>query len=82
MDPSGPTASQAARFGASHSPHCGAAKTSNAEIAAPGCGLWLTPNLVACQAVGPLGSLGALAAAVGLGYAAYTIRRHAISFVR
>ncbi|MGH2386394.1 MAG: hypothetical protein ACRDGB_15285, partial [Candidatus Limnocylindria bacterium] len=60
----------------------GAAISAFLIVAAPGCGLWLTPNLVACQAVGPLGSVGALAAAIGLGYAALAIRRHASSFVR
>ena len=33
--PSGPTASHAVRFGASHSPHCGAATIRNAEMPAP-----------------------------------------------
>lgn len=51
-------------------------------VAAPDCGLWLTPNLVTCQAIGPLGSAGALVAAIGLGYAALAIRRHAPWFVR
>ncbi|MGQ0608063.1 MAG: hypothetical protein ACT4OQ_06355 [Chloroflexota bacterium] len=60
----------------------GAAIAAFLIVAAPGCGLWLTPNLVACQAVGPLGSVGALAAAGGLGYAALAIRRHASAFVR
>jgi len=60
----------------------GAAIAAFLVIAAPGCGLWLTPNLVACDAIGPLGSAGALAAAIGLGYAAIVIRRYAPWFVR
>ena len=60
----------------------GAAIAAFLIVAAPDCGLWLTPNLVACQAIGPLGSVSALAAAVGLGYAAFAIRRYASSFVR
>lgn len=51
-------------------------------VAAPQCGLWLAPNLAACEAVGPLGSAAALAAAIGLAYAALAIRRHASAFVR
>ena len=51
-------------------------------VAAPQCGLWLAPNLTACEAVGPLGSVAALAAAIGLAYAALAIRRHASAFVR
>ena len=51
-------------------------------VAAPQCGLWLAPNLAACEAVGPLGSVVALAAAIGLAYAALAIRRHASRFVR
>ncbi|MEO7295468.1 MAG: hypothetical protein ABIZ57_04945, partial [Candidatus Limnocylindria bacterium] len=60
----------------------GAAIAAFLIVAAPGCGLWLTPNLDACQAIGPLGSVGALGAAIGLAYAALAIRRHAPSFVR
>ena len=60
----------------------GAAIAAFLIVAAPGCGLWLTPNLVACQAIGPLGSVGALAAAIGLAYAALAIRRYGPSFVR
>jgi hypothetical protein len=59
----------------------GAAIAAFLIVAAPECGLWLTPNLVACQAIGPLGSASAFAAAIGLGYAAVAIRRHASSFV-
>ncbi len=51
-------------------------------VAAPQCGLWLAPNLAACEAVGPLGSAAALTAAIGLAYAALAIRRHASAFVR
>ncbi len=51
-------------------------------VAAPQCGLWLAPNLTACEAVGPLGSMAALAAAIGLAYVALAIRRHASAFVR
>lgn len=60
----------------------GAAIAAFLVVAAPDCGLWLTPNLVACQAIGPIGSISALAAAIGLGYAALAIRRYASSFVR
>jgi hypothetical protein len=51
-------------------------------VAAPQCGLWLAPNLAACRAIGPVGSAAALGAAIGLGYAAVAIRRHASVFVR
>lgn len=51
-------------------------------VAAPQCGLWLAPNLAACRAAGPLGAALALAAAVGLGYAALAIRRHPAAFDR
>ncbi len=60
----------------------GAAVSAFLVVAAPQCGLWLAPNLVACQAAGPLGAAAALAASVGLAYAALTIRRHARAFDR
>ena len=59
----------------------GAAISAFLIAAAPQCGLWLAPNLAACEAVGPLGSAAALAAAIGLAYAALAIRRHASAFV-
>ena len=59
----------------------GAAISAFLIFAAPQCGLWLAPNLAACEAVGPLGSVAALAAAIGLTYAALAIRRHASVFV-
>ncbi|HYI67664.1 MAG TPA: hypothetical protein VEW95_12145 [Candidatus Limnocylindrales bacterium] len=59
----------------------GAAISAFLIFAAPQCGLWLAPNLAACEAVGPLGSIAALAAAIGLAYAAVAIRRHASVFV-
>ena len=59
----------------------GAAIAAFLIVAAPQCGLWLAPNLAACEAVGPLGSVAALAAAVGLAYSALAIRRHASAFV-
>ena len=59
----------------------GAAISAFLIFAAPQCGLWLAPNLAACEAVGPLGSIAALAAAIGLTYAAVAIRRHASVFV-
>ncbi len=60
----------------------GAAVSAFLIVAAPQCGLWLAPNLAACEAVGPLGSGAALVAAIGLAYAALAIRRHASVFVR
>jgi hypothetical protein len=60
----------------------GAAVSAFLIVAAPQCGLWLSPNLAACQAVGPVGSAAALAAAIGLAYAALAIRRHGAAFVR
>jgi hypothetical protein len=60
----------------------GAAISAFLIVAAPQCGLWLAPNLAACEAVGPLGSAAALVAAIGLAYAALAIRRHASAFVR
>lgn len=60
----------------------GAAVSAFLVVAAPQCGLWLSPNLTACQAAGPVGVAAALAAAIGLGYAALAIRRHASAFVR
>ncbi|HEX7197227.1 MAG TPA: hypothetical protein VF364_10410 [Candidatus Limnocylindria bacterium] len=60
----------------------GAAIAAFLVVAAPQCGLWLAPNLAACRAIGPLGSAAALGAAIGLGYAAFAIRRHASAFVR
>jgi hypothetical protein len=60
----------------------GAAVSAFLIVAAPQCGLWLAPNLAACEAVGPLGSGAALVAAIGLAYAALAIRRHAFAFVR
>ncbi len=60
----------------------GAAISAFLIVAAPQCGLWLAPNLAACEAVGPLGSAAALTAAIGLAYAALAIRRHASAFVR
>ena len=60
----------------------GAAAAAFLIVAAPQCGLWLSPNLAACEAAGPLGSAAALAAAIGLGYSALAIRRHASDFVR
>ena len=60
----------------------GAAAAAFLMVAAPQCGLWLSPNLAACEAAGPLGSAAALAAAIGLGYSALAIRRHASDFVR
>lgn len=59
----------------------GAAISAFLIVAAPQCGLWLAPNLAACEAVGPLGSAAALAAAIGLAYVALAIRRHASVFV-
>ena len=59
----------------------GAAISAFLILAAPQCGLWLAPNLAACEAVGPLGSIAALAAAIGLAYAALAIRRHASVFI-
>jgi hypothetical protein len=59
----------------------GAAISAFLIVAAPQCGLWLAPNLAACEAIGPLGSAAALAAAIGLAYAAVAIRRHASVFV-
>ena len=59
----------------------GAAISAFLIFAAPQCGLWLAPNLAACEAAGPLGSIAALAAAIGLAYAALAIRRHASVFV-
>ena len=60
----------------------GAAVSAFLVVAAPQCGLWLAPNLAACQAAGPLGAAAALAAAIGLAYAALSIRRHARLFDR
>ena len=60
----------------------GAAIAAFLIVAAPQCGLWLSPNLAACQAIGPIGSAAALGAAIGLGYAALAIRRHASAFIR
>jgi len=60
----------------------GAAVAAFLIVAAPQCGLWLAPNLAACEAIGPLGSAAALAAAIGLAYAALAIRRHATAFIR
>ncbi len=60
----------------------GAAIAAFLVVAAPQCGLWLAPNLAACRAIGPLGSAAALGAAIGLGYAALAIRRHASVFIR
>ncbi|MEJ7802970.1 MAG: hypothetical protein WKH68_06315 [Candidatus Limnocylindria bacterium] len=60
----------------------GAAISAFLIVAAPQCGLWLAPNLAACKAIGPLGSAAAFGAAIGLGYAALAIRRHASAFVR
>ncbi|MEA2652443.1 MAG: hypothetical protein QOI85_2164 [Chloroflexota bacterium] len=60
----------------------GAAISAFLIVAAPQCGLWLAPNLAACEAIGPLGSVAALVAAIGLAYAALAIRRHASAFVR
>ena len=60
----------------------GAAIAAFLIVAAPQCGLWLAPNLAACEAIGPLGSAAALAAAIGLAYAALAIRRHATAFIR
>jgi hypothetical protein len=51
-------------------------------VAAPQCGLWLAPNLAACEAAGPLGSVAALGAAAALAFAAFAIRRHASALVR
>ncbi|MGH2445970.1 MAG: hypothetical protein ACRDGD_08020, partial [Candidatus Limnocylindria bacterium] len=45
-------------------------------FAAPQCGLWLSPNLAACQAAGPIGVIGAVGAAIGFAYAALAIARH------
>ena len=59
----------------------GAAISAFLIVAAPQCGLWLAPNLAACEAIGPIGSVAALAAAIGLAYAALAIRRHASAFV-
>ncbi|MDQ3691273.1 MAG: hypothetical protein M3406_14825 [Chloroflexota bacterium] len=60
----------------------GAAVSAFLIVAAPQCGLWLAPNLAACQAMGPVGSVAALGAAIGLGYAALASRRHASAFIR
>lgn len=60
----------------------GAAVAGFLVVASPQCGLWLSPNLAACEAAGPLGSAAALGAAIGLAYAAFAIRRHASAFVR
>ncbi|MBA2265109.1 MAG: hypothetical protein H0W17_01845 [Chloroflexi bacterium] len=60
----------------------GAAISAFLIVAAPQCGLWLAPNLAACQAIGPLGSAAALGAAIGLAYAALAVRRHGSAFVR
>ena len=60
----------------------GAAVSAFLMVAAPQCGLWLAPNLAACQAMGPVGSVAAFGAAIGLGYAALASRRHASAFVR
>jgi hypothetical protein len=60
----------------------GAAISAFLIVAAPQCGLWLAPNLTACEAVGPLGSAAALVATIGLAYAALAIRRHASAFVQ
>ncbi len=60
----------------------GAAVSAFLIAAAPQCGLWLAPNLAACQAMGPVGSVAAFGAAIGLGYAAVAIRSHASAFVR
>ena len=59
----------------------GAAIAAFLIVAAPQCGLWLAPNLAACRAIGPVGSAAALAAAIGLAYAAIAIRRYASVFV-
>ena len=59
----------------------GAAISAFLIVAAPQCGLWLAPNLAACEAIGPLGSAAALGAAIGLACAAVAIRRHASAFV-
>ena len=59
----------------------GAAIAAFLVVAAPRCGLWLSPNLAACEAAGPLGSVAALGAAIGLAYAALAIRRHSAAFV-
>jgi hypothetical protein len=60
----------------------GAAIAAFLILAAPQCGLWLAPNLAACEAIGPLGSAAALGVAIGLGYAAAAIRRYADAFIR
>jgi len=60
----------------------GAAAAAFLVVAAPRCGLWLSPNLAACEAAGPLGSAAALGAVIGLAYAAFAIRRHAPAFMR
>ena len=59
----------------------GAAIAAFLIVASPQCGLWLAPNLAACEAAGPLGSAAALGAAIGLAYAALAIRRHSAAFV-